>query len=1506
MAFSFSNASTGSPFGGGASQANGTAQATEGPQLQEIQTNELGFLPIAGESKLKLLPTPWPSDALPPPTSSLLSIASSKGLLAAAGPDTLVIASTEAVRGAFRAEGGNPQKNFDAQVKIPVPRIAQLAFSADENVLVVSGAESGGLAAYEVAGLTNGRTDPALQISTNNTPLRALAPNPAIASPELFAAVTTNGELLMANLKTGQLANGSNGPVLKSGVSCVSWSNKGKQLVAGLADGTASQMTPDGQIKADIPRPPSLPSDMHVSSISWLENDVFLTVYTPSAADDSGMPPPSDFYIVNRQPKTTNFAFQKLPEVCTPFGLNRTPSVQMVARLRKFPPHLDDVLMVCSTSSTDVGLVTKSEQPLSPENVVGSFTMTTMSDDSRRAELPLSGGHDTSPIGMALDLSAKERVDNPILGDTEILQSNDPLPNVMVLNTDGILASWWVIYSTSIRERTVYPGLAVAGPDQAARQSSTTPASPATAAPAFGQPSAPPTSLSSAAPAFGQPAFGQPATTMGGMANAQSAFGKPTFGQSGFGNAGQSGGSPFGKPSTLGGSGGGGFGQPSPLGTNKSTIGFGQPSFGTPSQPAASGSSFGATSSLGNKPTFGGSSSTPQFGQSGFGGASGSGGGAKEGSPFSATPTTNGKSGFSSFANSGGFGAVKPSSENPFAKADGPSAFNKPQVASFGSNMDLSSGFGTPETKAPPAGGPFGAPSEGFKLGSNFKDDGTASDDLSKPKDTSGGSMFGGNFDNILGEAAKEATPAQDKEEEMDEGTDEAPKPTEPVQDPSVALPPSTQSHSTQEEKELVTPPSTIIHSKATPAPPLSNLFGTSTQPNTTPAETAKSKPFSFTNFASTTPTTTPKTVPFPAEPKEDSTPKIKTEPPSENGSPSLENIPEAPLPPDSISKTAYTMGDTSVSSIGSKGSSTPDAPLPPDFLAPKPDAKEPDADEAALPDDGSDLGSDFEDERSQPPSPTEVVSPSAERTDEGEDVTSDFKDSPESSFGKTDGRSPAGGLFTKITPISPQPQSTQRPLFGEINRGAPIFPPPKMQQSPRSPSPIRQFHNDLRPEAIRSASAPIRPGSAIAARRAELLKSQANLPQPTTQEAERIQQEKKTIAQPKAPEPEAQELEDDEADRLRAELDRPVEPSADLDPFLYHQESGEGPAKPGMAGQIERLYRDINSMIDTLGLNSRALSGFIMYQEDPQQHNENWPDVLISDAPADANDADWRLVDIERLNEGYDLLEDILEEATIEDVPGKVQTCQNLLSKDLVQLRSKLSSLRKTLHSKADTNVASKTGLSSEQASIQHDLRKASTALQSKLTETEEALTLLRAKMAELPQDSTKVTNGRSSSLKKPTVEAVTATINKMTLMAEQKSADIDVLEAQLLKLNMGAPNVNGSVNGSRQASVEPDHLLQTPQKSGGNFGDSIIKKTPGSAGTIYHTPESKFGGSIRSTPGRLRSSLRESVTEDGVLVSTQDAEKWRARAQRKRDVEAALKEALKARRAKKQGTSA
>lgn len=236
----------------------------------------IGFQTIAGEAKLRLLPSAWPADNLPSSTASLLSVASRKGILAAAGPDLVTIASTESVRQAYTsgvAEGNI--KPFTPQLTLNIGmRVSQVAFSADEEFLILSAENGGGLAVYDVQSIMQGGTQSAFELGTNGSSLRALSPNPTTERAELIGLVTTKGELMMANLKTRQLLAGAQGQVLKDGVSCMSWSTRGKQLIAGLGNGTSFQMTPEGEGKGELPRPSALEGDQHGESYAriWGSN----------------------------------------------------------------------------------------------------------------------------------------------------------------------------------------------------------------------------------------------------------------------------------------------------------------------------------------------------------------------------------------------------------------------------------------------------------------------------------------------------------------------------------------------------------------------------------------------------------------------------------------------------------------------------------------------------------------------------------------------------------------------------------------------------------------------------------------------------------------------------------------------------------------------------------------------------------------------------------------------------------------------------------------------------------------------------------------------------------------------------------------------------------------------------------------------------------------------------------------------------------------------------------
>jgi nucleoporin NUP159 len=1470
----------------------------------------------------------------------------------------VVVIKTDSARQATyaKAADGDDIRTIEPEVKLPLPRPSHVVFSMDETVLVVSPQERGGLIAYQADELFKGQTQPALQIDTNNTGLRALIPNPSSGSAELFAAVTTNGELLMADLKSGRLRESTNGVVLKTGVTCVSWSNRGKQLMAGLADGSAVQITPDGSVQADIPKPPALPENMHMSAMSWLENDTFFMIYTPNESSSDGMAPPSDYYIVSRQKGTTNFAFQKLPEVVPAFGVDRLPSFQFISRLRNFEPHLQDLLVIASTTSGEIGTVTRADAPLSTEEpVTGDFTLTSMTDDSRRALLPISTTEgDTWPIGLALDLSSKESITMPIPGDDQIFESATPAPCLLVLNHEGILMSWWIVYSDSIREKTAYTGLVAAGGSSQTPQSQRhTPDRATTQNTVPTQPTLPQST-----------GFGEPGFAFGSPTAASTGFGQPGLGKPSFGSAtpfAKPINSPFGAPASAPSFGGGSptFGTPSNLGNTRPSwtstgfdsakpqsggSGFGQSSFGAPTPIGGTAApAFGTSSGLGARPLpFGQpavssiptNNTTPAFGQpAGLGQRPGTPfGGGSAASPFATLASNENKpKDFGQFPSSGGFSDLKPSqpiSRSPFAKPGGDLDFSGSSVS--GDKPANSFGFGDVK---PTQGGNLFEGDTGFKLGSSFKSDNTAKDDLPRSSDE-GAFGFGRGLGDLLEESNKGLSPTHDREAEMDESDTPGAQKSEPeTRQPVIAS-----SQAPEGSSSLVTPPSTVMQSKATPAPPLSNLFGTSTeptttpavaptykppptaesatktppsiatlfgtstQPNTTPASVQNSRPgWALGHMPSTTPKESPKLKPLPFETKTESpkeTPKIKAESPSDDNTQDLSAIPEAPLPPDPTSKTSYAAGDTSVSSINSKTPSD-DAPLPPDFVPAKPISNH-DADETELPEDG-DFSSEYEGSEEDASEDLSAIEDPSEHTEQ-------IHTSPESSSGRggdntQDLNSPTGGLFTKVKTLDSS-QRPSRPLFGEI--GGPVFLPPKPQESPRSPSPIRHLlPNDiLRPEATRSVSAPSRP-SVIDVRKAELTKSNLANQKHVISNFRQKEDERLAAAaeaRAKAEAEEALQLEDDEDERLRAELARPISPCEQLGPFLHHEQANfDDGTKSGIPGQIERLYQDINAMVDTLGINARSLSAFMLYQLS-QEPNKDWPAVLNSSTPLDSLNDDWVLGDIMRLHEGDEVLQSLLKANKIANVAAKLQQCQDLLVKDLFQLKNKLISIRKVIHAKSDSETAFSAPLSAEQASLQHDLRKASTSVQTKLVQVEQNLTMLRAKLAEISPASSANLNGASnasiariSSQKKPTVEAVTNTIAKMTSMAEKKSADIDVLEAQLRKMGLSS----GSVNGSRQNSVEP---TGTPQKAGEKLRSSILVKTPASAtGSVYHTPNSKFGNSTRATPDTGRRSMRASLADISSSVSVEDKERWREKARRKKEVEKLLKEALAERRMKK-----
>ncbi|PHH54608.1 Nucleoporin NUP159 [Ceratocystis fimbriata CBS 114723] len=801
-----------------------------GDELEIIQTELLGFKSLAGDAKVQLI-SAWFD--LPSSTASLLTIAPRKCLVAGAGPDAIIIVRTDTVRKAFESPSNDDSeaRPVEPLVKIPVSApISHLAFTSDEQYLLVASQHSSSVAVYETASLLGGGLSSAFELSISDVAVRILCPNVATEKAELCAVVTENGALHMLNLKSRSISS-----ALVSEVSCVAWSTKGKQLVAGKVNGTVQQMTPDGDIKAEIPCPDGF-HGVHVSSIQWLENHLFVAIYMTINEN----PPTSTYYVITRQPPSS-YSFRKLPDPVDPFGSEKAPH-HSILRLKDFPPNLQNVLVVSSTESPDIGLLTRSKTPLSTDfesdSITGVFTMTEMLDDTRRAGLPMDANCNNSiPIGMALDLSARDTVYKPIPSE-EIDESPGPVPAVWVLTNEGVLVGWWLIYNESIKEGTTYPNMAALLPDleEPASLQPATPATPATPAPPA---LAAPAALSSTPSAFGAPsAFGNASTTSAfGNASALGSKASPwgasdtasaspstasKFGTSGFGNTPAPSASPA-------------FGQPSSMGAGQSVIS---------AKPLQWGSSSNAASSA------------PAFGQSGFA----SYGGTKSafGAPSASTSSPLGSSaksgGFSSFASTGGgfssFGGAGGSSgESIFGKTSGtaPSPFTSTSNTDTAFKSTGSSGFGS---------------SQPFKLQSSFQPQKTDDDEDATPdtKQSQSGSLFSTGFG-----AALDTSNSQSKDQDMDAAE------TTPAKTPSKSIFSAAAAITTPEVKGHFGTASGSFGSTKIPSQP---IFGQPSSVNTQTPPRAEPSAISQSVFgSSSTPNATPRTA------QESTTPATATKP---------------------------------------------------------------------------------------------------------------------------------------------------------------------------------------------------------------------------------------------------------------------------------------------------------------------------------------------------------------------------------------------------------------------------------------------------------------------------------------------------------------------------------------------------------------------------------------------------------------------------------------------------
>ncbi|XP_061164434.1 nuclear pore complex protein Nup214-like [Saccostrea echinata] len=311
------------------------------------------------------------------------------------------------------------------RASIPVEgTVSHLCLSCDELTLavVVSLDSVVQIYMYDVRGVANQgqEAEPFQKIRMRNSVLD-LAWNPT--QPTLIVVCMSDGTAQLLEVTENLKIVASLPPVVAARSVC--WSPKGKQLVIGTGNGTLMQFDHELKKKRDWDRPSVLPEDQQfeVKGVAWVSTYMFLASYFSSDGSDN-----QPTVILTSGSKDGAPAFINFEDPC--YGNGEGMACKMHFN------YISQWEMVLCTSSTacETAIVAKH---FDNKNTFERWTL----DDAARAELPLTEDYaDTFPLGAAVDLSSQYAI--PV-GE----RSHPPSPLFMLLSTDGVLVTYYMMYS---------------------------------------------------------------------------------------------------------------------------------------------------------------------------------------------------------------------------------------------------------------------------------------------------------------------------------------------------------------------------------------------------------------------------------------------------------------------------------------------------------------------------------------------------------------------------------------------------------------------------------------------------------------------------------------------------------------------------------------------------------------------------------------------------------------------------------------------------------------------------------------------------------------------------------------------------------------------------------------------------------------------------------------------------------------------------------------------------